>query len=167
MLASTRRSILLAATALVAAYPAFAQATPGVTANEIKIGFVGSITGPAAIWGSGNMAGATLAFEELNAAGGVNGRKINFIVIDDETSAPKGIAGFNRLVNTERVFAVFGPSSSAVGVPMKTAIVRAGVPVLIPSFSSPLMTEPPVRNIFRTGTINDRMQGRGIANYLV
>jgi branched-chain amino acid transport system substrate-binding protein len=167
MLASTRRSILLAATSLVAAHPALAQATPGVTANEIKIGFVGSITGPAAIWGSGNMAGATLAFEELNAAGGINGRKINFIVIDDETSAPKGIAGFNRLVNTERVFAIFGPSSSAVGVPMKTAIVRAGVPVLIPSFSSPLMTEPPVRNIFRTGTINDRMQGRGIANYLV
>lgn len=70
------------------------------------------MTGPAAIWGSGNMAGATLAFEELNAGGGVNGRKVEFITVDDETSASKGIAGFNRLVQSDKVFAVFGPSSS-------------------------------------------------------
>jgi branched-chain amino acid transport system substrate-binding protein len=157
----------LAATALGLSQPAFAQGAQGVTANEIKIGFIGSITGPAAIWGSGNMAGATLAFEELNTAGGINGRKVNFITIDDETSAPKGIAGFNRLVTSEGVFAVFGPSASAVGVPMKNAIVRSGVPVIIPSFSSPLLTEPAIRNVFRTSTVNDRMQGRGIANYLV
>jgi len=139
----------------------------GVTDTAIKIGFVGSMTGPAAIWGSGNMAGATLAFEELNAAGGINGRKIEFITVDDETSAPKGIAGFNRLVQSDKVFAVFGPSSSAVGVPMKATMAKSEVPVLIPTFSSPLMTEPPTKNIFRVGTLNDRMQGRGIANYLV
>ena len=156
----------LASVGLCGAAPASADST-GVTDGAIKIGFVGSMTGPAAIWGSGNMAGATLAFEELNAAGGVNGRKIEFITVDDETSAPKGIAGFNRLVQSDKVFAVFGPSSSAVGVPMKATMVKSGVPVLIPSFSSPLMTEPPTKNIFRVGTLNDRMQGRGIANYLV
>jgi branched-chain amino acid transport system substrate-binding protein len=150
---------------LAGAAPAFADST-GVTDTTIKIGFVGSMTGPAAIWGSGNMAGATLAFEQLNAAGGVNGRKIEFITVDDETSAPKGIAGFNRLVQSDQVFAVFGPSSSAVGVPMKTAMANSGVPIMIPSFSSPLMTEPAIKNIFRAGTLNDRMQGRGIANYL-
>ncbi|WP_398473120.1 ABC transporter substrate-binding protein [Tardiphaga sp.] len=155
-----------AAGLLGAAVPALADST-GVTDKSIKIGFVGSMTGPAAIWGSGNMAGATLAFEETNAAGGVNGRKIEFITVDDETSAPKGIAGFNRLVQSDKVFAVFGPSSSAVGVPMKTTMANSGVPILIPSFSSPLMTEPPIANIFRVGPINDRMQGRGIANYLV
>jgi branched-chain amino acid transport system substrate-binding protein len=146
--------------------PALADST-GVTDTTIKIGFVGSMTGPAAIWGSGNAAGATLAFEEINAAGGINGRKIEFITVDDETSAPKGIAGFNRLVQSDKVFAVFGPSSSAVGVPMKTTMANSGVPVLIPSFSSPLMTEPVVPNIFRVGTLNDRMQGRGLVNYVV
>lgn len=166
-----RTSTVAKAAAFVAfglwgATPVFADST-GVTDSTIKIGFVGSMTGPAAIWGSGNMAGATLAFEELNAAGGVNGRKIEFITVDDETSAPKGIAGFNRLVQSDKVFAVFGPSSSAVGVPMKATMAGSGVPVLIPSFSSPLMTEPPAPNIFRVGAINDRMQGRGIANYLV
>ncbi len=156
----------VAALGLLGTGPAFADST-GVTDTAIKIGFVGSMTGPAAIWGSGNMAGATLAFEEANAAGGVNGRKIEFITVDDETSAPKGIAGFNRLVQSDKVFAVFGPSSSAVGVPMKTVMANSGVPVLIPSFSSPLMTEPMIKNIFRVGTLNDRMQGRGIVNYIV
>jgi branched-chain amino acid transport system substrate-binding protein len=148
------------------ASPVHADST-GVTDSAVKIGFVGSVTGPAAIWGSGNVAGATLAFEELNAAGGVNGRKIEFITVDDETSVPKGIAGFNRLVQSDKVFAVFGPSASAVGVPMKTTMANSGVPVLIPSFSSPLMTEPVSSNIFRVGALNDRMQGRGVANYLV
>lgn len=156
----------LAMAGLIASLPARADST-GVTDTAIKIGFVGSITGPAAIWGSGNMSGATLAFEQVNANGGVHGRKIEFISIDDETSAPKGIAAFNRLVQSDKVFAVFGPSSSAVGVPMKGVLASSGVPVLIPSFSSPLMTEPPMPNVFRVGTLNDRMQGRGIANYLV
>jgi branched-chain amino acid transport system substrate-binding protein len=160
------KAAAVVALGLLGTGPTFADST-GVTDTAIKIGFVGSMTGPAAIWGSGNMAGATLAFEEANAAGGVNGRKIDFITVDDETSAPKGIAGFNRLVQSDKVFAVFGPSSSAVGVPMKTVMSNSGVPVLIPSFSSPLMTEPMIKNIFRVGTLNDRMQGRGIVNYIV
>lgn len=149
------------------ASPVSAADSTGVADTSIKIGFVGSLTGPAAIWGTGNMAGATLAFEELNAVGGINGRKIDFITVDDESSAPKGIAGFNKLVNSDKVFAVFGPSASAVGVPMKATMANSGVPVLIPSFSSPLMTEPMADNIFRAGPINDRMQGRGLANYVV
>lgn len=160
------KAATLAVLGLLGASSAYADST-GVTDTSIKIGFVGSMTGPAAIWGTGNMAGATLAFEELNAAGGINGRKIEFITVDDESSAPKGIAGFNRLVQSDKVFAVFGPSASAVGVPMKTTMASSGVPVLIPSFSSPLMTEPMVPNIFRAGPINDRMQGRGLANYVV
>ncbi len=159
------RTAVLAVAGL-AAGPALADST-GVTDTTIKIGFVGSMTGPAAIWGSGNMAGATLAFEEINAAGGINGRKIEFITVDDETSAPKGIAAFNRLVQSDKVFAVFGPSASAVGVPMRDTLAKSGVPVMIPSFSSPLMTEPPIPNVFRSGTLNDRMQGRAIANYFV
>ncbi|MBR1177007.1 ABC transporter substrate-binding protein [Bradyrhizobium sp. KB893862 SZCCT0404] len=138
----------------------------GVTPTSIKIGFVGSLTGPGAIWGSGNLSGATLAFEELNAAGGIYGRKIELVIVDDESSAPKGIAGFNKLTQADQVFAIFGPSISAVGVPMRGVMAASGVPVFIPSFSSPDMTEPLIKNVFRTGTLNDRMQGRAIANYL-
>jgi branched-chain amino acid transport system substrate-binding protein len=141
--------------------------TIGVTPTSIKIGFVGSLTGPAAIWGSGNLAGATLAFEEANAKGGIFGRKIEVVPLDDESSAPKGSAAFNKLVQAEKVFMVFGPSASAVGVPMKKVMADSGVPIVIPSFSSPDMTDPLIKNIFRTGTLNDRVQGHAIADYLV
>lgn len=164
------RSLFLGSVAAVSAIlmGAFsAQAETGVTESTIKVGILGSLTGPAAIWGTGNLAGATLAFEEVNAAGGIHGRKIEFVSIDDETSAPKGMAAFSRLVESEEVFAVVGPTSSAVGVPLLGQLAESEVPVFISIFSSPAMTEPPVRNIFRAGVINDRMQGRAIAKYLV
>ncbi|WP_213772262.1 ABC transporter substrate-binding protein [Bradyrhizobium sp. dw_78] len=160
------KTALAGSLALATALPAYADST-GITPTSIKIGFIGSLTGPAAIWGSGNLAGAVLAFEQQNEAGGINGRKFEWVSIDDESSAPKGIAGFNKLVQTEQVFAVIGPSASAVGVPMKSVLASSGVPVIIPSFSSPDMTEPLIKNVFRTGTLNDRMQGRAIADYLV
>src|ERR1700737_3347397 len=83
----------------------------GVTDKEIKIGILGSLTGPAAIFGTGNLAGATIAFEEVNAAGGVNGRKLEWISLDDESSPPKAIAAYKRLVDQEKVFAIFGPAA--------------------------------------------------------
>src|SRR5690606_15455185 len=83
---------------------------PGVPADSLKIGILGSLTGPFAIFGSGNLAGATLAFEQANAAGGIHGRKLEWLSLDDESSPPKGIAAYKRLVGPEQVFAVFGPS---------------------------------------------------------
>lgn len=146
---------------------AAAQAETGVTDTTIRVGILGSLTGPAAIWGTGNLAGATLAVEQANAAGGIHGRMIELVSMDDETSAPRGMAAFSRLVESEEVFAIVGPTSSAVGVPLLGEMAASDVPVFISIFSSPLMTDPPVRNIFRAGVINDRIQGRAIAQYLV
>ena len=64
---------------------AHAQA-PGVTSDTIKVGVLGSLTGPLAIFGTGNLAGATLAFEQANAAGGIYGRKLAWLSLDDESS---------------------------------------------------------------------------------
>ena len=72
----------------IATLSASHAAEVGVTDKEIKIGILGSLTGPAAIFGTGNLAGATIAFEEINAAGGVNGRKIEFLPRDTTGVAP-------------------------------------------------------------------------------
>jgi hypothetical protein len=107
--------LLAASTSLLGSGAALANAAPGVAAKSIRIGVLGSLTGPLAVFGSGNLAGATLAFEQANAAGGVNGRQIEWVSLDDESSPPKGVAAFKRLVDQEKVFAVFGPAASAVG----------------------------------------------------
>lgn len=161
---------ILAATAFaasVAVSPASAQESPGVTEDTIKLGILGSLTGPAAIWGSGNFAGGVLAFEEANEAGGINGRMLEWIVEDDETSPPKAIAAFKKLIGQDQVFAVFGPAASAVSAAMVPAMSESGVPVFISVPSTPAVTEPMIHNVFRTGPLNDRMQGEAMADYVV
>jgi len=139
----------------------------GVTDKQVKIGILGSLTGPAAIFGTGNLAGATIAFEEINAAGGVNGRKLEWISLDDESSPPKAIAAYKRLVDQEKVFAIFGPAASAVGQALVPTFNASTTPTFVSIFSTPAVTEPPIPMLFRTGVMNDRQQGSAIADYVV
>jgi branched-chain amino acid transport system substrate-binding protein len=139
----------------------------GVTEKEIKVGILGSLTGPAAIFGTGNLAGATIAFEEANATGGVNGRKLEWISLDDESSPPKAIAAYKRLVDQEKVFAIFGPAASAVGQALVPTFNASTTPTFVSIFSTPAVTEPPIPMLFRTGVMNDRQQGSAIADYVV
>jgi branched-chain amino acid transport system substrate-binding protein len=157
--------IIFAVTAMVGAVAA--QESAGVTKHAIKIGILGSLTGPAAIWGAGNLAGGVLAFEEANAAGGINGRKLEWMVEDDETSPPKAIAAFKKLTGQDQVFAVFGPAASAISAAMVPAMKASNVPVFISVPSTPAVTEPMVKNVFRTGPLNDRMQGVAVADYVM
>jgi len=139
----------------------------GVIDKEIKVGILGSLTGPAAIFGTGNLAGATIAFEEINAAGGVNGRKLEWISLDDESSPPKAIAAYKRLVDQEKVFAIFGPAASAVGQALVPTLNTSTTPTFVSIFSTPAVTEPPIPMLFRTGVMNDRQQGSAIADYVI
>jgi len=142
-------------------------AEPGVTEKTIKIGILGSLTGPLAVFGTGNLAGATIAFEEANASGGINGRKLEWVSLDDESSPPKGIAAYKRLVEQEKVFAVFGPAASAVGQALVPIFKAGNTPTFISVFSTPAVTEPIIPNVFRTGPMNDRQQGVAIADYVL
>jgi branched-chain amino acid transport system substrate-binding protein len=160
-------ALLAASLVGLAAFPALAQETTGVSKDSIKVGILGSLTGAAAIWGTGNRAGAIIAFEEANAAGGVNGRKLEWIVEDDETSPPKAIAAFKKLTEQDGVFAVFGPAASAICAAMVPAMRQSGIPEFISVPSTPAVTEPTIKNVFRTGPLNDRLQGIAIANYVI
>ena len=147
--------------------PAGAQDATGVTKDSIKLGILGSLTGPAAVWGAGNLAGAVLAFEEANASGGINGRKLEWVSEDDETSPPKAIAAYKKLTAQDQVFAVFGPAASAISAAMVPIIKASNVPTFISVPSTPAVTEPMVKNLFRTGPLNDRMQGLAVADYVM
>ncbi|MBR1122605.1 ABC transporter substrate-binding protein [Bradyrhizobium lablabi] len=132
------------------------RAEPGVTDKSIKVGILGSLSGPLAVFGTGNLAGATIAFEEANAAGGVNGRKIEWVSLDDESSPPKGIAAYKKLVDQDQVFAVYGPAASAVGQALVPTFKLSKTPTFISVFSTPAVTEPPIPMVFRTGPMRRR-----------
>ena len=96
---------------------AVAQTVVGVTATESKIGNTNPYSGPASAYGTiGKALGAY--FKKVNDEGGVNGRKINYISLDDQYSPPKTVEMIRRLVEQDQVAFVFQP----LGTPPNSAI---------------------------------------------
>lgn len=128
-----RRHLLLGSAAGLgsALWPglAQAQATPGVTATELKIGTTTSLSGPVSALGTINKAQAAY-FKMLNEQGGIAGRKINYIILDDGFSPPKTLEQTRKLVEEEEVAFLF----SQLGTGPNSAIVKyvnqKGVPHL-------------------------------------
>src|SRR3989449_959819 len=115
----TRRSIVALVAALgplLFAGPAGAQ-WPGVTPTEIKIGNTNPYSGPASAYGTIGKA-LTAYFKKVNDEGGINGRKINFVTLDDGYSPPKTVEMVRRLVEQDQVAFVF----QTLGTPTNSAI---------------------------------------------
>lgn len=92
---------------------------PGVTETEIKIGNIMPYSGPASAYGSIGKTEAAY-FKMINDNGGINGRKINFISVDDAYSPPKAVEQARKLVESEEALMVF----NSLGTPSNTAIQK-------------------------------------------
>jgi len=113
--------ILLGAVAVTGA--AQAQGT-------IKFGFVASLSGPFTIWGVQVRDGMKMAVDELNAKGGVLGRKLELVERDDKNSPSEGVTAFRYLVEREGIVAAGGMISSGVGL----AVAREAESLQVPHF---------------------------------
>ena len=111
-----RLLVAAAAALLMLSLPAAGQ-QQGVTADTITIGAYGPITGPAAYIGLGGRDGMMLAIKEINAAGGVSGRKIAVIFEDDGHSPTKALAAVKKLVEQDR-----SSRCSAWGAPTRRSV---------------------------------------------
>jgi ABC-type branched-subunit amino acid transport system substrate-binding protein len=113
----------------------------GATDTEIKIGNTMPYSGPASAWGTQGKTAAAF-FKMLNEQGGINGRKINFISLDDGYSPPKTVEATRRLVEQDRVFLLF----FQVGTPTNSAIHKyvngKGIPHLFVSSGSSKWVDP-------------------------
>jgi branched-chain amino acid transport system substrate-binding protein len=105
--------------AITAAALAIADDMPGVTATEIKIGNTDAYSGPASAY-SVIAKLETAFFKMVNDQGGVAGRKINFISLDDGYSPPKTVEQVRRLVEEDQVALLF----NTLGTPTNSAIYR-------------------------------------------
>ena len=132
------RGSLAALVALGAASLAMpAHAEDGVTADSIVFGQAAVLEGPAAALGLGMQMGLNAAFNEVNAKGGVHGRKIKLISVNDGYEPDRAIAATKKLIEEDRVFALVGavgtptsaaaqPIATAAGVPFMGAFTGAG-----------------------------------------
>jgi len=141
--------LLAAATALVAPFAGCnsgesksptAEATPSEEANEIVLGHYGSMTGSEATFGRSTDNGIKLALEEINAAGGVNGKKVRLITYDDKGDGREAGNAVTRLVTHDRVAAVLGEVASSLSLNGAPVCQENGVPMITPSSTNPDVT---------------------------
>ncbi len=137
--------LLLAAAGLGLGLAAAAHAGQGVTDTEVKIGSNSDLSGIFAAFGAPAVKAAQQYFDKVNAAGGVHGRKIVFIVEDHGYQMPKAMQGLNKLVNSDRIFAMLLQLGTPMNVASFPLLEARGIPNISPLSAARQMIEPPSR----------------------
>jgi branched-chain amino acid transport system substrate-binding protein len=124
-----------------------AAAEDGVTPDAIMFGQAAVLEGPAAALGTGMRAGLGAAFDEANKKGGVHGRQLKLISVDDGYEPDKSIAATKKLIEEDKVFALVGPvgtPTSAAAQPIATA---AKVPFIGAFTGAGFLRNPKLENV--------------------
>jgi branched-chain amino acid transport system substrate-binding protein len=103
--------------------------------------------------------------ESVNATGGINGHKIEVILLDDECKPDKGIANVNRFIHQNRVHLVMGSTCSSVSMPMVDITAKEEVPQIVPHSTNPSITKKGSAWVFRT-SVSERFYAAVHAKYL-
>ena len=161
-----RKSTMVAVAALAAVATQASAQTRGVTKTEIVLGMHTDLSGVAATYGVSSSNAVKMRFDEINAAGGINGRKIQLIIEDQAYQVPKAVQACSKLISRDNVFAFVAP----LGTPMNNACfkdqIAAGVPNLFPLSAARSMYEPYERLKFY-GAASYVDQIRSAVNYFV
>ena len=147
----------------------FAAAT-GACAQDIKLGFNGDLSAsPSAQSGQAAVLGLQAAIDDVNAAGGVLGRKLVLVTRDDLSQPPKSIQNMSDLIDNEKVVAVFGPTNSGNALAWKQIPNQKKIPVIGTIGSGTDITKPmspgAENYMFRISMV-DREQVAGLMAYV-
>lgn len=116
----------------VAIHANAASAATGVTDAAVLFGQSAALEGPAAALGLSARLGIQAAFQEINAQGGVHGRQLQLITLDDGYEPERAIANTHRLITQDRVFALVGAVGTTTTRSAAPLAARAGVPFIAP-----------------------------------
>ena len=163
---SCMKTLVAAAGVVASLAVSAAHAEDGVTDDTILIGGYGPITGPSAFLGLGGRDGATIAMNEINAAGGINGRKLKMIFEDDGFSPAKALTDVKKLVEEDKVFMIMGLSGSNPTIGTLDYARDSKVPNYIAIASAPQVTHPFDRYLFRGASTESARFGEIYAEFL-
>jgi branched-chain amino acid transport system substrate-binding protein len=143
---------------------ALAAATAALTAQEtIKIGEYASLTGKEASFGQQSHKGLTLAIEEINAAGGALGRKLELFTEDNQTKPGESATAAKKLISRNKVVALIGEVASGRSLEAAPIAQAAKIPMIAPAATNPKVTQTG-NYIFRVCFI-DPFQGTVMAKF--
>ena len=132
--------------------------------NQIPVGVYAALTGPTATFGRATRDGATLAADEINAAGGLLGRQIQLHVEDDQGKTEEAPSVVSRLITRYNVVALIGENASSRSLAAAPVAQAAKIPMISPSSTNPAVTEKG-DYIFRVCFL-DSYQGEALAKFV-
>lgn len=152
-MAITRRGLALASagtllTGTPLARPALAQTTP------ILIGWLAALTGPSSAPAIGFDRGVKFAADEINAAGGVNGRRIDLVVRDTQGDPTKAVNATQDMISRQKVHAIWGPTNSGEALATTAVMARGRMPNIHPCVVDSLIDPVKYPNAFRVAPSN-------------
>jgi len=141
-------------------------ATPAAAQAPVKIGSILSVTGPAAFLGEDMKAGMELAVEEINAKGGILGRKIDWIFYDAESQTQKGLTATRRLLDQDKVdMIVGGGNMSGMAIAMLGLTEKAALPFMSTEGAMDIVTPVSERQWTFKSTADDEQVFERLADY--
>lgn len=159
-----KASKILSVTLSVAALLSIASCTKKPESKDvIKIGEFGSMTGTEATFGISTHRGIKMVVDEINAQGGVNGKKLELITYDNGGKSEDTVSVVTRLVTQDKVHVLLGEVASSRSLAAAPIAQRSGVPMITPSSTNPKVTEVGDQ-IFRV-CFTDSLQGTVVAKF--
>ena len=127
-----------------------AESEADASEDPIRIGFLGELSGPFAIWGTSARNGMELAVEDVNAQGGIDGRPVELLERDTQGVPEEAVSALRELVERRDVVAVGGPVSSDVGLAVARVAEEEPIPLFLVMAGADRILGPDSRMTFRT-----------------
>src|SRR5688572_8635724 len=135
----------------------------GAGGDKVRVGVFMSLTGSTANFGISSVNGIKMAADEINAAGGINGKQVELLVQDDRSDASEAATIVTKFVTQDQVHAILGEVASSRSIAAAPIAQNAKIPMLTPSSTNPEVTKKG-NFIFRSCFI-DPVQGAAIAQF--
>ena len=163
---SLRRLViaLVAAAVLVTAAALAASAARGGGSGEVHLAMISPLTGPLSFVGLDNRAGVQAAVREINARGGVRGRRIRLTVFDDASNPTQGVQHMQRIAGDSKFVGVIGSGFSSVSLAASQVVAAARVPYISMASSAAQVT--PAKPFFYMTTATSRLFAYSMARQL-
>ncbi len=141
---------LLTAAFVLGFAPVASAQTQGVSKNEIVIGSMQDLSGPVVAFSKQTKLGMEMRTDEVNAAGGIHGRKLKLIVEDHGYDPKKAVLATQKLVQRDKIFAMLGTMGTPTALPSMPILFEKNIPHLFPLSAAREMYEPLHRLKFST-----------------
>lgn len=161
------RGVCGAVAALGLAAAAQAQSTPGVTDKEIVIGLFGPLSGPLVAYGVDPLNAAKMIYDDINAKGGIHGRRIRLVIEDDKCNGNELVGVVKKLITVDNVFFVHGGSCTAAIAAAQEYVLREKVPFVMLNAAGDNAVFPATRYMFGSFQGTQRVYGSALAEFAV